>query len=93
MNEALKNNIHIETSSAFDINIIEKLLEEKKITKDTYILCNGFKRDQYVQNIARLINGGFANCIPIIDNSKEIDYLTYATDKPFSIGIRIASEE
>lgn len=93
LNEALKNNIHIETSSAFDINIIEKLLEEKKITKDTYILCNGFKRDQYVQNIARLINGGFANCIPIIDNSKEIDYLTDATDKPFSIGIRIASEE
>ncbi len=26
MNEAFKNNIHIETSSAFDINIVENLL-------------------------------------------------------------------
>ena len=31
MNEAFKNNIHIETSSAFDINIVENLLEKGKL--------------------------------------------------------------
>jgi arginine decarboxylase len=33
MNEAFKNNIHIETSSAFDINIVENLLKMGKSTK------------------------------------------------------------
>lgn len=93
LHEALKNDIHIETSSAYDINIVEKLYKEKKITKSTYIICNGFKRDQYIENIARLINNGFKNTIPIIDNYKELDRLEELIDVPFEVGIRIASEE
>ncbi len=93
MNEALKNNIHIETSSAFDVDIVDNLKEQGKIKNDTYVICNGFKRDQYVQNIARLINNGHKNCIPIIDNYEEINLLTEATNRKFEIGIRIASEE
>ncbi|GAA0760371.1 arginine decarboxylase [Psychroflexus lacisalsi] len=93
LDEALKNNIHIETSSAFDIDIVNSLKEKGKITKDTYVICNGFKRDQYVSNIANLINGGHHNCIPIIDNYEEIALLTKEIDKDFKIGIRIASEE
>ncbi|MBB4120000.1 arginine decarboxylase [Mesonia hippocampi] len=93
LNEALKNDIHIETSSAFDIDIVEKLQKTGRINKNTYILCNGFKRNQYVNNIARLINNGHENCIPIIDNYEEIDLLCKATTKEFKIGIRIASEE
>jgi arginine decarboxylase len=57
MNEAFKNNIHIETSSAFDI-IVENLVANGKINKSTYVICNGFKRDQYIENISRLINNG-----------------------------------
>lgn len=93
LNEALKNDIHIETSSAVDIDIVEALKEKGKITDDTFVICNGFKRDQYVSNIANLINGGHHNCIPIIDNYEEIDLLTEAIDGKFKIGIRIASEE
>ncbi|MBO0329423.1 arginine decarboxylase [[Muricauda] lutisoli] len=93
LNEALKNDIHIETSSAFDINIVEHLKKAGKITKDTYVICNGFKRDQYIQNIAGLINGGHRNCIPIIDNYEEINLLGEAIEGKFQIGIRIASEE
>jgi arginine decarboxylase len=93
LDEALKNNIHIETSSAFDIDIVNSLKEKGKITKDTYVICNGFKRDQYVSNIANLINGGHHNCIPIIDNYEEIALLTKEIDEDFKIGIRIASEE
>ncbi|MBA6153521.1 type III PLP-dependent enzyme domain-containing protein [Gelidibacter maritimus] len=93
LNEALKNDIHIETSSAFDIDIVEKLKEEGKINNKTYVISNGFKRAQYVTNIARLINNGHKNCIPIIDNYEEIDLLSQEINGKFNIGIRIASEE
>lgn len=93
LDEALKNDIHIETSSAFDIDIVENLKVEGKISDETYVLCNGFKRDQYIQNIARLINKGHRNCTVIIDNYEEIDLLSGSIDVPFQIGIRIASEE
>ncbi len=93
LERALENNIHIETSSAFDIDIVEKLKKKGKIKNDTFVLCNGFKREQYITNIARLINNGHQNCIPIIDNYEEIDLLTDIIKDDFKIGIRIASEE
>lgn len=93
MKEALKNDIHIETSSAFDIDIVESMKEMGKITDKTYVLCNGFKRDEYIENIARLINNGHENCIPIIDNYEEIELLSDSIDNHFKVGIRIASEE
>lgn len=93
LDEALKNDIHIETSSAFDIDIVENLKREGKISNDTYVISNGFKRAQYVTNIARLINGGHKNAIPIIDNYEEIDLLSKEIKKKFQVGIRIASEE
>jgi len=93
LHEALKNDIHIETSSAFDINIVENLKAEGKITNQTYVVCNGFKRDQYVKNIARLINNGHENCIPVIDNYEEISLLSEEINGDFKVGIRIASEE
>ncbi|MCP4053681.1 MAG: arginine decarboxylase [Mesoflavibacter sp.] len=93
LNEALKNDIHIETSSAFDIDIVENLKKEGKITNDTFVISNGFKREQYVTNIARLINNGHHNCIPIIDNYEEIDLLSEEINDKFKVGIRIASEE
>jgi arginine decarboxylase len=93
LNEALKNDIHIETSAAVDINIVENLKKNGKINNDTYVICNGFKRNGYIKNIADLINGGHNNCIPIIDNYEEIDLLSDAIDGKYKIGIRIASEE
>lgn len=93
LEEALKNNIHIETSSAFDINIIESLYEAGKLTKDQFIICNGFKRNQYIDNIARLINDGFSNIIPVIDNKNELDLFDQNFKNPTKVGIRIASEE
>ncbi len=93
LDEALKNNIHIETSSTFDIDIVNHLKQDGKIGQDTYVICNGFKRDQYIQNIAALINGGHKNCIPIIDNYEEIDLLSDSIERDFKVGIRIASEE
>jgi arginine decarboxylase len=93
LHEAVKNDIHIETSSAFDIDIVKSLYADGKITKSTFVLSNGFKRAQYISNIASLINEGYENCIPIIDNYEELSLLTSETAQPFKVGIRIASEE
>ena len=38
LQEALKNDIHIETSSAFDIDIVENLKREGLINRDTYVI-------------------------------------------------------
>ncbi len=93
LNEVLKNEVHIETSSAFDIDIVESLKNSGEITDKTYVLCNGFKRDKYISNIARLLNNGHSNCIPIIDNYEELPLLTNEIKAKFQVGIRIASEE
>ena len=93
LEETLKSDIHIETSSAFDIDIVENLKASNKITNNTYVLCNGFKRDKYIQNIQQLINNGHAACIPIIDNYEELNLLSEGIKTNFNIGIRIASEE
>ena len=93
LDEVLKQNVNLETSSAFDINLIETLYEEGKIDKEKFILCNGFKRPQYIENIQRLITNGFVNTMPILDNKFELDQLLKDFDQEFQIGIRIASEE
>jgi arginine decarboxylase len=93
LDEALKNDIHIETSSAFDINIVQNLKKTGAIKDSTYVICNGFKRDQYVRNIADLINGGHKKCIPIIDNYEELNLLSELVNEDMEVGIRIASEE
>jgi len=93
LDEALKNDIHIETSSTFDIPLVRKLYERGKITKETYIVCNGYKREQYLRNITDLLNDGFVNCVPILDNLDEIDYYLEHVNVPFKVGIRIASDE
>ncbi|CAA0177583.1 Biosynthetic arginine decarboxylase [Tenacibaculum maritimum] len=93
LEEALKNNIHIETSSAFDIDIVKSLKKEGKLNNASFVLCNGFKRDQYITNIASLIDEGHKNCIPIIDNYEELNLLLNETSNHFKVGIRIASEE
>lgn len=91
--EAIKNDINLETSSAYDINIIEKLLEKNVFTKDKYIICNGYKMPQYIENIARLANGGYENIIPVLDNFDELEDLDQAIEGKLKIGLRIASEE
>ncbi|MDD2287564.1 MAG: arginine decarboxylase, partial [Bacteroidales bacterium] len=92
MEEVLSNDVNIETSSAFDINLINELYAQEKINKDNYIICNGFKRPQYIENIGELVREGFTNVIPIIDNKEEFDLIEQHVDG-CQLGIRIASEE
>lgn len=94
LEEVLKNEVHLETSSAFDIPIIKDLHRRGKIGKEKYIICNGYKRKQYQQNITELINEGFSNLIPVLDGKGEIEYYNkHARVDKVKLGIRIASEE
>ncbi len=93
LHEALKNDIHLETSSAFDITIIKKLYMDGMIDKSIYILCNGFKRENYIEGIVDLWKDGFVNVIPILDNIQELPLYEKLYTKKIQVGIRIASEE
>lgn len=93
LDEVLKNEVHIETSSAFDIQILKEQYQKKALTKDTYIICNGYKRDLYKQNICELLNDGF-NVMPVLDHLDEIDYYKkHAKADNVNLGIRISTEE
>jgi len=93
LKEALKNDIHLETSSAFDLDIIKNLHESGLVDKQRYIICNGFKTDLYIDKIIELIEDGFENLYVILDNTREIDLLKDRTEKMINLGIRIAAEE
>lgn len=94
LDEVLKNDVHIETSSAFDIDIVKNVLNAGKLKEGSYVICNGFKPPKYIQNIADLIEDKRLNIIPVVDNTAEIHDLIAATgENELKIGIRIASEE
>ena len=90
--EVLKHGVHLETSSAFDIPIIRDVYEKGLITKDTFIVCNGYKRENYQQYICELINEGF-NVIPVLDNKNELEFYRNNVTTKAKLGIRIAAEE
>lgn len=93
MQEVLKHDVHIETSSAFDIDIILKLHQKKRFSKDNYIICNGFKSKSYTSKICKLINRGFHNTIAVLDNTEELQNYKKQARTPFNIGIRVAADE
>ncbi len=93
LEEALKNDIHIETSSAYDIPIIRALEKDGLMDKYRYIICNGYKRPLYTQYICELANDGFKNCIPVLDNMKELDTYDQHVNVPMQLGIRVAADE
>ncbi len=93
LEECAKHNSNIETSSAFDIDIVISLFRKGLLGEDTYVICNGFKTEKYIAKIKELIDLGFDKIIPIIDNFAEFELLDEFIDTPMEIGIRIASEE
>jgi arginine decarboxylase len=93
LNEVLKHGADIETSSAFDLNLLKNLHAEGKFPKSKYIVCNGYKNDVYLQGIVEMVNNGFDNLIAVLDNPGEFDLLANKVTQPMKLGIRIATEE
>jgi arginine decarboxylase len=93
---AVREGVHLETSSSFDIDLIYKIFEEGEINKNTIIVHNGYKTEDYLQKIAKLNRDGFKNSILVLDSKTEIKRVKqYASDleKPLKIGIRMAIDE
>ncbi len=93
LNQCLKNHTDIETSSAFDLEIIKSLYKKKKLLKTKFIICNGYKTEAYVKGMVELVKMGFTNLVCVLDNPDEIDLLEEHATVPMNIGLRIATEE
>lgn len=91
--EALEHNVHLETSSAFDIDLIKRLYQKNKINKDIILIHNGHKTDEYLEKIVSLIDDGFKNVIPVLDSKLELDRLYAMTKDELTVGIRMAINE
>jgi arginine decarboxylase len=94
VNEALKHNVNIETSSSFDIDLIMSLLEKGKLDTDRKIICNGYKTDDYLKKIVRLHEAGFHNTIVVLDSLNELQrILKLKTNFIFKVGLRMSINE
>jgi arginine decarboxylase len=94
LDEVLAHNAQLETSSEFDIDLVRRLYANKKVTKETTIVNNGYKTAGYVEKISELINEGFKNILPVLDNTDELDFFAeHVKKKGQGVGIRVATEE
>ena len=91
--EALDHDVHLETSSSFDIDIIRILEQKKKISKKTILIHNGHKTEDYLNKIVGLIDDGYENVIPVLDSKLELDRLCAKVKGPLTIGLRMAINE
>ncbi len=93
LDEVLRHNVNLETSSSFDIDLIRRLYTKGKVTKKTIIINNGYKTEEYVGKISSLINDGFKNVIPVMDNMEELEIFEKHISDKCRIGLRVATEE
>ena len=94
VNEALKHDVHLETSSSFDIDLILDLFKDGKIDKSTFIVNNGYKTNDYLKKIAELYELGFNNVLVVLDSKNELAKLEKVAGKHrIKIGIRLAIRE
>lgn len=94
VNEAMKHEVQIETSSAFDIDLIIDLFKEGKIDKNITIINNGYKTVEYLNKIVHLYELGFENVLVILDSKNELGKLEKASaGRKIKIGIRLAINE
>lgn len=93
LEEVLKYGVSLETSSEFDIDVVRALYQRDKLDKETMIIHNGFKPEAYARKISELINDGFENAIPVLDNKEEINFYEKYVKGECNIGIRVATEE
>ncbi len=92
--EALKHNVNLETSSSFDIDLILNLYKKKKIDKSRIIIHNGYKTDGYLEKIVRLQEMGFENSMVVLDSVNELRRLLKVnTKEKIKVGIRMAITE
>lgn len=94
VNAALKHNVNLETSSAFDIDLLEKLYHKGELDKSRTLIHNGYKSDDYIKKILHIQSLGFENSIIILDSAKELQrIIDIAGDRKLKVGLRMAIDE
>ena len=91
ISEAVNHDVHLETSSSFDIDLILKLFAQGKITTSTVLVHNGYKTEDYIRKILKVNKLGFKNSIVVLDSMREIEKFADLGVK-LKIGIRMATE-
>ena len=93
LDEVLQHDVHLETSSTYDVELIRRLHQRGLVDKQRYIIHNGFKTAAYQEMICALRNDGFVHSIPILDNKKEHLVYEAGMEGVCPVGIRVATEE
>jgi len=94
VSSALKHKVNLETSSSFDIDLVEKLYKKGQLNKTTILIHNGYKSEDYLSKILALQNQGFDKSIIVLDSPKELSRLEgLAGDRKIDIGLRMAVDE
>jgi arginine decarboxylase len=91
ISEAVKHDVHLETSSSFDIDLILKLYEQGKIDTSTVLVHNGYKTEDYIHKILKINDLGFKNSVIVLDSMRELKRFE-ALDRKLKIGIRMATD-
>ena len=89
---ALNDIDSLETTSAYDLEIIDHLLKRGLIDKSLLIICNGFKHGNYFDKIIALKKKGL-NILPVLENTDEVELFLNETNLPFTIGMRLNIDE
>ncbi len=93
---ALREGVHLETSSAFDIDLIKNLHKEGELDKSIIIVHNGYKTVDYLERIIALQREGFTNSIIVLDSKTELDRMmtfTKGLKHKIKVGMRMAIDE
>ncbi len=91
---ALDEDAALETSSSFDLDLVEKLYDRGEIDTAKTIVHNGYKTGEYLSKIDRLLQNGFTNAITVLDNTDELDRLeNLGYDETIKIGLRVCVNE
>ena len=93
---ALREGVHIETSSSFDIDLIFKLYHDGELTQNTILVHNGYKTEDYLRKVIQLHTAGFKNSILVLDSKSEIARVKKYSKEyggPIKVGIRMAIDE
>lgn len=82
---AIAEGAHIEVSSANELFLVKRMLEQDKFNRKIRVTCNGPKTESYIRLIVELRNKGLM-IVPIIENADELERL-----KKFKgeVGIRV----
>lgn len=82
---AIAEGANIEVSSANELFLVKRMLEQDKFNRKLRVTCNGPKTDQYISLIEELRDKGLI-VVPIIENAEELDRL-----KKFKgeVGVRV----